>query len=582
MQQPPFCCLLKITSIYIFLFLSTSFYAQTIAPPGGINYQAIARDTTGNPMGYCNNLKVKFSIWDTIIAGNLLFDETHDSVNTNRYGLFTLIIGSADTAGFDTINWAVGSKFLEVSIDSGGTGFVTMPRTQMVSVPYALHSKTALLSAYNWALEGNSTNSTHFLGTTNNSSLRFKTTNINRMIIDSLGRVGIGTLSPAALFEVAGQVKITGGTPGFGKVLTSDASGLASWAAPGFPYTLGDGLSLTSTTINSVWTDSGSDIYNNNTGNVGIGTNNPTYPLDISSSTVSPVIGNVALRNSQITGFAGISFYKSDASYAGGVGYSNASAPFVAGTVYLGTGSVAVPVVISPGTTEKMRVDGNGNVGIGTSNPAAKLDITGQIKITDGSEGVGKVLTSDASGLASWVLPVTTMPFTPGNGLSLSGTTLNSLWTASGNGNDDIYNNNSGNVGIGTSSPTSKLDVDGTISIRGNNSNELNRAQTGSANLLPIAYGNVDASASINSGTGNFTVAWEGSPNNRYNITITGETYTSSNYITLVTPMNDGPPDNGNLKFSTSDDGNGNLVISIYPAIGGSKQNTFQFVTYKP
>jgi len=44
--------------------------------------------------------------------------------------------------------------------------------------------------------------------------------------------VGIGTASPTAKLEVAGQVKITGGLPGAGKVLVSDASGLASWQGP--------------------------------------------------------------------------------------------------------------------------------------------------------------------------------------------------------------------------------------------------------------------------------------------------------------------------------------------------------------
>ncbi len=44
----------------------------------------------------------------------------------------------------------------------------------------------------------------------------------------------------------------------------------------------------------------------------------------------------------------------------------------------------------------------SGNVGIGTTIPSAKLDVNGSIKITDGLQGAGKVLTSDASGLASW------------------------------------------------------------------------------------------------------------------------------------------------------------------------------------
>lgn len=43
-----------------------------------------------------------------------------------------------------------------------------------------------------------------------------------------------------------------------------------------------------------------------------------------------------------------------------------------------------------------------GNVGVGTTNPGAKLDVAGQIKITGGAPGVGKILTSDADGLATW------------------------------------------------------------------------------------------------------------------------------------------------------------------------------------
>lgn len=43
------------------------------------------------------------------------------------------------------------------------------------------------------------------------------------------GNVGIGTSSPGAELEINGQVKITGGTPGAGKALVSDATGLASW-----------------------------------------------------------------------------------------------------------------------------------------------------------------------------------------------------------------------------------------------------------------------------------------------------------------------------------------------------------------
>tara|TARA_Y100000758_G_scaffold294733_1_gene252013 strand:- start:378 stop:1400 length:1023 start_codon:yes stop_codon:yes gene_type:complete len=45
---------------------------------------------------------------------------------------------------------------------------------------------------------------------------------------------------------------------------------------------------------------------------------------------------------------------------------------------------------------------GTGNVGLGVDDPDAKLEIAGQIKITGGSPGADKVLTSDANGLATW------------------------------------------------------------------------------------------------------------------------------------------------------------------------------------
>jgi hypothetical protein len=44
----------------------------------------------------------------------------------------------------------------------------------------------------------------------------------------------------------------------------------------------------------------------------------------------------------------------------------------------------------------------SGNVGVGTTTPTSKLEIAGDIKIVDGTQGAGKVLTSDANGKASW------------------------------------------------------------------------------------------------------------------------------------------------------------------------------------
>jgi len=53
------------------------------------------------------------------------------------------------------------------------------------------------------------------------------------LVFTSRGRLGIKTTSPSATLDVLGDVKIVDGTQGAGKVLTSDANGLASWEAPG-------------------------------------------------------------------------------------------------------------------------------------------------------------------------------------------------------------------------------------------------------------------------------------------------------------------------------------------------------------
>lgn len=75
-------------------------------------------------------------------------------------------------------------------------------------------------------------------------------------------------------------------------------------------------------------------------------------------------------------------------------------------TLDVAANSKAVRFLNQPGWLESMRITAGGNVGIGTVAPAAKLEINGQIKITGGGPGAGKVLTSDVSGLASWQSPV--------------------------------------------------------------------------------------------------------------------------------------------------------------------------------
>jgi hypothetical protein len=152
--------------------------------------------------------------------------------------------------------------------------------------------------------------------------------------------------------------------------------------------------------LNSTWTTSGSDIYNSNTGNVGIGTTTPSAKLDVNgNSIIGSTSGtfNERLLIGDVFGNNWAGIVHNDL----GKSSNYALMQNRLGRTVLNASS-AQWISFNISSAEKMRMDANGNLGIGTSAPSAKLDVAGTVKIVDGTEGAGKVLTSDGDGLASW------------------------------------------------------------------------------------------------------------------------------------------------------------------------------------
>ncbi|MCX6758958.1 MAG: hypothetical protein NT012_00070 [Candidatus Nealsonbacteria bacterium] len=214
------------------------------------------------------------------------------------------------------------------------------------------------------------------------------------------GNVGIGTTSPGAKLEVAGQIKITGGIPGVGKALISDAAGLASWQT--ITGTLPSGSSGQTLRNDGTNWVANSVIYNNGT-NVGIGTAAPGYKLDISGDVRwTGTLQGGSVPWARLTSFPSAC---SSGQYVTAVGSTLTCSVPPAGIG--GSGTTNYLVKFTAGTTigNSQIYDSGTNVGIGTAAPGAKLEVAGQVKITGGSPAAGKVLTSDAAGLAIWQTP---------------------------------------------------------------------------------------------------------------------------------------------------------------------------------
>ncbi|WP_252339377.1 hypothetical protein [Riemerella anatipestifer] len=73
----------------------------------------------------------------------------------------------------------------------------------------------------------------------------------------------------------------------------------------------------------------------------------------------------------------------------------------VSTNLYTADGTLAGNRTVTLGSNNLV-FKGTGNIGVGTDAPTTKLDIIGGVKIADGTQGEGKVLTSDAEGKATW------------------------------------------------------------------------------------------------------------------------------------------------------------------------------------
>lgn len=245
-------------------------------------------------------------------------------------------------------------------------------------------------------------------GTTNYVTKYTSTTTLgNSRIFDNGTNVGIGTTSPADIFDVNGKFTVTsGGNVGVGSTVPAAKVDIA-----------GTNSVISNTAGNMTLMPAVNLLVSQ--GNVGIGSAIPAAKLDIAG--VTSTIANNA-GNMNLVPAANLIVSQGNV----GVGTSNPTAKFEVGGVTSTISNVSGNLSLVPASN---LVVSQGNVGIGSASPGFKLDVNGIINAT--------------------ALYVGGSPY------------IGSQWTTSGT---RIYYN-TGNVGIGTTAPAGVLDVIGKLTV---------------------------------------------------------------------------------------------------------------------
>jgi hypothetical protein len=128
--------LLKLTFLFSIFFAVFSAQAQA---PQKMSYQAVVRNAA-NALITNTAVGVKISVIQTTANGTVVYSESH-APTTNANGLATFEIGGGTVLSgtFSTINWSNGPYFIKTETDpTGGTNYTISGTSQLASVPYAL------------------------------------------------------------------------------------------------------------------------------------------------------------------------------------------------------------------------------------------------------------------------------------------------------------------------------------------------------------------------------------------------------------------------------------------------------------
>ncbi len=438
---------------------------QEAVVPHLIRFSGRLQNLAGKPV--TGPAAVTFSLYTEEAGGNPLWFETQ-TVQADSLGNYSVLLGAMTPSGVPMELFTEGqARWLGVQVSN----LPEQPRVLLVSVPYAMKAGDAetlggkpasafqlssqagsqtVAAAASGSLSGliaaGGTNTTTRRTTTPQAITTGGTANFiagwasdgstlgtTTIFQDpTTNQIGIGTNTPAFPLDLNGSVFAigpTGASPGSGGTMRfRDDTGTVRWSfgLPGSSGATDFFLYNNASGRAPFYVQGGANsymLYLNANGNVGIGTTTPAAMLEV----------NGTAQFDQPVTFAG-----------------NQS---LAGNLFIGTGApLNLPLEVRTGTNEALSVASNGNVGIGTTTPAANLHVYGtgstQAVIQGGNVGdVGLQILGDGN----WKI---------GSNVGGVGTGKFTVWDMT-SGTSRFVIDTLGNFGIGTPSPSYNLDLNG-------------------------------------------------------------------------------------------------------------------------
>ena len=454
-----------------------------------INFQSILRNSAGE-LVLNTAVSLRFQILENSNSGPIIFEETHIT-STDGLGMISLKIGEGNisTGNISNIDSSIGLYFLSVGLDpNAGTNYTLLQTKRLNTIPSSnnsVSSQSALTLDYN-DLTNKPTTITEeeatkidFLEVTNPIDLNLKKGEVASNTLKT-GFPGFGTTEGTAIevlwTKMGNNAFYNGGTVGIGTNTNLDTSQVPLNINGAILFKGESAVNVNISTLDFFQFPSFEDFYfgdNNNMLNtfrsngpinifedvvvqakIGVGSSiTPSYNFSNNTMAIVSPNPNILFNDtSTAASFPSADWRISINDIAdGGDNYF--------GIDYLGTSAKSMFKISDLAPINSFNLFSNGNIGLSVETPTAKLEV-GDVVTANGFIGSGSELTNIV-----------------GNGTPLSSNTGSTTIISDNDSNNvgrtifEIKNENkmvifpNGNVGIGESNPSVRLDVDGNLKI---------------------------------------------------------------------------------------------------------------------